>query len=91
MSTNEKLAQRFRQRKKDLTWQDLERFLGSHGFKPDTPGGGSSGSHGFRFMIPERPETAFVIAKPHNPPRLRDWHVKKVLSHLDNLGLLAPE
>lgn len=84
MSQIDKLKERFKQKPKDFTWDELERLLKAVGYEPAKQG--KTGGSRRRFINPDK--EPITLHKPHPGNILKQYQVEQVLETLTEEGLL---
>lgn len=84
MSRHDKLVKRFKAKPKDFTWRELERLLGSLGYKKVKAG--KMGGSRRRFVHPGG--STISLHKPHPGNLLKLYQVEQVLETLNQEDLI---
>ena len=81
---NQKLIDRFQQRPRDFTWNELVRLLRGFGYRQAKPG--RTGGSRRRFVLPPYP--TIILHQPHPGNTLKMSQVDQVKDILEKEGLL---
>ena len=84
MTRRDKLLQRFCNRPKDFTWQELETLLAGFGYRQAV--GGKTGGSRVKFLHDTRPP--IILHKPHPTNILKHYQLEQIKETLASEGLL---
>ena len=84
MNRRARLLERFRQRPRDFTWDELLRLLRGFGYRQAKPG--KTGGSRRRFVHPTYP--VIILHRPHPGNTLRMYQIDQVLEILEQEGLI---
>ena len=84
MTRRDKLLQRFCNRPKDFTWQELATLPAGFGYHPAVAG--KTGGSRVRFLHETR--APIILHKPHPTPVLKHYQVEQIKETLAQEGLL---
>ena len=85
MSKKDKLVLRVLSKPKDLTWDELVKFLAIYKYEEENAGKTSGSARRFINMETKH---SFNLHKPHNPEIVKSYAISIVLDNLKEKGLL---
>ena len=85
MTKKEKLIKRLLSKPKDLSWDELVKFLVLYGYEEEN-GGSTSGSA--RRFLNNKTNHSFSLHKPHKPNIVKGYAIDIVMDNLKMKGLL---
>ena len=83
MGQIEKLINRVLSVPKDLTYDELKRFLHHYGYKEDSKGATSGSRVAF---IRQQDKASVILHKPHPTNIVQGYAIRQIIKHLQEIG-----